>query len=275
MQKLRPFTALLFNGGMLLLSLLWLLPLWLMLVFASHDDAALYQTPLPWLPGKELLANLAVLQERAPFFTALANSALLSSTYTVVGLLVSAMAGYAFARFRFTGQKLTFSLVMFTLTIPLSAVLIPQYLLIARDLGLANNRFGVLLPYMANALGVFFMRQIFLSLPQEVLDAARMDGAGEWQAFWRVALPMVKPGLAALGILLFLSAWTDYLWPMLVLSDDNMMTAPVAIGRLVNGFRVHWGGVMAGVLVMTLPFVLLFLFLQRQIVAGMTAGAVK
>ncbi|WP_374335286.1 carbohydrate ABC transporter permease [Leeia sp.] len=275
MQKLRPFTALLFNGSMLLLSLLWLLPLWLMLVFASHDDAALYQTPLPWLPGGELLNNLSVLQERAPFFTSLANSALLSSAYTVVGLLVSAMAGYAFARFRFAGQKLTFSLVMFTLTIPLSAVLIPQYLLIARDLGLANNRFGVLLPYMANALGVFFMRQIFLSLPQEVLDAARMDGAGEWQAFWRVALPMVKPGLAALGILLFLSAWTDYLWPMLVLSDDNMMTAPVAIGRLVNGFRVHWGGVMAGVLVMTLPFVLLFLFLQRQIVAGMTAGAVK
>lgn len=275
MQKLRPLAAVLFNSSMLLLSLLWLLPLWLMLVFASHDDAALYQTPLPWLPGKSLLTNLTVLQERAPFFTSLANSALLSSAYTVAGLLVSAMAGYAFARFRFRGQKLTFSLVMFTLTIPLSAVLIPQYLLIARDLGLANNRFGVLLPYMANALGVFFMRQIFLSLPQEVLDAARMDGAGEWQAFWQVALPMVKPGLAALGILLFLSAWTDYLWPMLVLNEDNMMTAPVAIGRLVNGFRVHWGGVMAGVLVMTLPFVLLFLFLQRQIVAGMTAGAVK
>lgn len=263
------------NLGMLLLSMLWLLPLWMMLVFATHDDSALYQTPLPLLPGGEFLKNLSVLQDKTPFLGAMRNSLLLSGGYTVLALVISSMAGYAFARYRFAGQRVVFALVMFTLTVPLSAVLIPQYLLIARDLELANQPVGVLLPYLANALGVFFMRQIFLGLPQEVLDAARMDGASEWQTFWRVALPMVRPGLAALGILLFLSAWTDYLWPMLLLNDDSMMTAPVAIGRLVNGFRVHWGGVMAGVLLMTMPFVVLFLFLQRQIVAGMTAGAVK
>jgi lactose/L-arabinose transport system permease protein len=154
-------------------------------------------------------------------------------------------------------------------------VVIPQYILVARDLKLTNTFWGVILPFLANALGVFYMRQVFLSLPSSLLDAARVDGAGEVRIFFQIALPLVRPALAALALILFLNAWNDYLWPLLVLSQKEMYTAPVALGTLIGLTRVSWGGIMVGSALMTVPFLLLFLFLQRYFVAGITAGAVK
>jgi lactose/L-arabinose transport system permease protein len=263
------------HGLLTPLALLWLAPLWLMLVFSTLPEHEIFRVPTPLLPGGGFFENLASLQADTNFFRALANSLLVSLLYTLGGLLLSALAGYALAVYRFRLQSLVFSLIVATLTIPYFVVLIPQYILVARELKLTNTYWGVVLPFLANALGVFYMRQVFLSLPSSLLDAGRVDGASEGRIFFQIALPMVTPSLAALALILFLNAWNDYLWPLLVLSQKEMYTAPVALGTLIGLTRVSWGGIMVGSVLMTAPFLVLFLLLQRYFVAGITAGAVK
>jgi lactose/L-arabinose transport system permease protein len=185
------------------------------------------------------------------------------------------MAGYAFARFQFFGRNTLFMLVVATLTIPFLVVIIPQFVLVARDLKLSNTWIAVIVPPLFNSVGVFFMRQNFLTVPQEMLDAARVDGAGEFQIFWRIALPLGVPALAALAIILFLFSWNSFLWPLLVLSKQEAQTAPVALGALVGLNRVFWNAIMVAAVLMTLPMLVLFLSLQRYFIAGITAGAVK
>jgi lactose/L-arabinose transport system permease protein len=263
------------HGLLTPLALLWLAPLWLMLVFSTLPEHEIFRVPTPLLPGGGFFENLASLQADTNFFRALANSLLVSLLYTLGGLLLSALAGYALAVYRFRLQGLVFSLIVATLTIPYFVVLIPQYILVARELKLTNAYWGVVLPFLANALGVFYMRQVFLSLPSSLLDAGRVDGASEGRIFFQIALPMVTPSLAALALILFLNAWNEYLWPLLVLSQKEMYTAPVALGTLIGLTRVSWGGIMVGSVLMTAPFLVLFLLLQRYFVAGITAGAVK
>lgn len=246
-----------------------------MLVFSTHPEHEIFRVPSPLWPGNAFEENLRNLQADTDFFRALWNSLVVSGLYTVGGLLLSALAGYALAVYRFRGQAFFFSLIVATLTIPYFVVVIPQYILVARELKLTNTYWGVVLPFLANTLGVFYMRQVFLSLPASLLDAARVDGASEVRIFFRIALPVVTPSLAALALILFLTAWNDYLWPLLVLSQKEMYTAPVALGTLIGLTRVSWGGIMVGSVLMTAPFVVLFLFLQRYFVAGITAGAVK
>lgn len=257
------------------LAVLWLAPLYLMVVFSTRPDFEIFSTPTPIFFGGHWLENFALLQRRTNFMRALYNSLVVSGAFTVLSLVLTSMAGYAFARYRFLGRNLLFMLVLGVLTLPYFAVVIPQYILIAREFGLSNSYLGVVLPYLANALGVFFMRQNFLGLPQAMLDAARVDGASELRTFFQIALPLVLPAMAALAIILFLTAWTDYLWPLLILSRPDMQTAPVALASLIGLTRVSWGAMMVGATLMTIPFVVLFLFLQRYFVAGITAGAVK
>ncbi len=317
------------------LALLWLAPLWLMFVFSTHPEIAIFSTPTPILPGNQFAANLQSLQADTNFLRTLFNSIMVAGIYTVLSIFLTSLAGYAFARFDFWGKGVVFSLVIATLTIPYFAVVIPQFILVAReaktllailigmavfggiaallawlkfsptlgrlawigygvaglaylfwgvpalreamtfDFRLTNTYWAVILPSLANSLGVFFMRQNFLSVPQSLLEAARIDGAGEFRIFFRVAVPLVLPAMAALAIILFLAAWNDYLWPLLVLSDRAMQTAPVALGSLIGLTRVSWGGIMVGAVMTTLPFLILFLFLQRYFIAGITAGGVK
>lgn len=259
------------------LALLWLAPLWLMFVFSTLPEKAIFSTPTPLLPGPDFFANLQSLNADTNFLRTLLNSILIAAIYTVLSVLLTSLAGYAFARFKFWGSTALFTIVIATLTIPYFAVVIPQYILIARDFKLTNTYWAVILPALANSLGVFYMRQSFLSLPGSLLEAARIDGAGEWRIFFQIALPLVRPTMAALALILFLASWNDYLWPLLVLSPDNKaaLTAPVALGSLIGLTRVSWGGIMVGAVLMTVPFLVLFLFLQRQFIAGIAAGGVK
>lgn len=257
------------------LALFWLMPIWMMLVFATHGEAAIYNSPQPYWPGIELLDNLERLSSKFNFLRAILNSSIVASAFTALSLILSSLTGYAFARYEFVGKKLMFSMIVATLAIPLMAVVIPQYTLVAREMQLANSYVGVILPYLANSMGVLFMRQIFLGVPQELIDAARIEGASEARVFWQIVIPIVKPALAALAIMLFLIGWNDYLWPLLVLTDKDMFTAPVAMGTLMGIARINWSVIMVGVVLMSMPFIILFLFLQRHLIAGITQGAVK
>ena len=256
------------------LALLWLAPLGLMFLFATLPDSSIFSPTLP-APGGEFFNNVAKLADSADFLRALGNSVMIGLIYAVLSVLLTSMAGYAFARFEFVGKTLLFSLLVATLTVPYAVVVIPQYILIARELGLSNTWVALIVPPLFNSLGVLFMRQSFASLPQELLDAARVDGAGEWRIFFTIAMPLVRPAIAALSIILFLASWNSYLWPLLVGTTPGARTAPVALGSLIGLNVVPWGALMAGATLMTLPMVVVFIFLQRYFVAGITAGAVK
>jgi lactose/L-arabinose transport system permease protein len=195
--------------------------------------------------------------------------------YTAASVLLTSMAGWALVRYRFLGRGAVLGIILGTLTLPYFVVVIPQYILVARDFGLANSWFGLIVPPLFNSLGVLFMRQTFTMMPRELFDAAQVEGVSEWKIFTRVALPMAKPTLAALSIILFLASWNNYLWPLLIVSAPDMMTAPVALGTLIGVTRVSWGGIMTGAVLLTAPMLVVFVFLQRFFMSGITAGAVK
>jgi len=256
-------------------ALLFLMPIFWMVLSATKPNHVILSLPPSFAIGDALGANWSNLTNDLPFLRNVANSIGISLIYTVVATLVCAMGGYALAKFRFAGRAAIFTLILVALTIPFEVRIIPQYILIARDLGLSNTWWAIILPGLANALGMFFMRQNMLSVPSELLEAARIDGASEWRIFHAVVLPIMQPALAAVGILLLLFQWNDFLWPLLVLTSRDAYTIPVALGTLVGLTRVSWGGIMVGTAIATVPFLIMFLFLQRYFVAGITAGAVK
>lgn len=275
MTRSRPVAAIALHALLIPLALLWLAPLWLMFTYATVPDSEFYQASVPLLPSTSFADNWAALQSQTAFVRPLINSLVTSSIFTIVSVLLTSMAGYAFARFHFFGRNALFTIVIATLTIPFFVVIIPQFVLVARDLRLSNTWIAVIVPPLFNSVGVFFMRQNFLTVPQDMLDAARVDGAGEFQIFFKIALPLVVPALAALAIILFLFSWNSFLWPLLVLSKPEAQTAPVALGALVGLNKVFWNAIMVAAVLMTLPMLVLFLSLQRYFIAGITAGAVK
>jgi lactose/L-arabinose transport system permease protein len=264
------------------LALLFLVPIFWMLIAATQPNSEIISSPPAMYPGEALSENWEDLNGRfvsnnntLGYIRIMINSIVIAVIYTIVATLISAMAGYAFAKFNFRGKKILFSIIILTMTIPYSVVVIPQFLLVARELGLTNTYWAVILPALANTLGVFFMRQSLLGLPDELLDAARVDGANELRIFFQIVLPMSLPSMAAIGIVLFLAQWNDYLWPLLVLTDPSSYTIPVALGTLVGLTNISWGGIMIGTSLATIPFLIMFLFLQRYFIAGIAAGAVK
>jgi len=275
MKRQRTVQALFLNGGMLVLALLFLLPIVWMIVAATKANHQILSVPPSLAPGSSLAANWRDLNSDLPFLRNVFNSVAIASIFTLFATLISAMGGYAFAKFSFRGRAALFLVVVAALTIPFEVRAIPQYLLIARDLRLANTWIAVILPWLAYPLGIFFMRQNMLSVPTELLEAARIDGAGEARIFLQVVLPIMRPALAAVAIVVFLFQWNDFFWPLLILTQKQAYTIPVALGTLVGLTRVSWGGIMVGTAIATVPFLVLFLFLQRYFVAGITAGAVK
>ena len=257
------------------LALIWLMPLWLMLTYSTTAEADFFKAHVPLVPGGAFLDNWSTLLKQTPFVQSVVNSLGTSVIFTATSIVLTSLAGYAFARFPFFGRKALFGIVVATLTVPYFVVVIPQFVLVAREFRLTNTWTAVIVPPLFNSLGVFFMRQNFMSLPQDMLDAARVEGVGEFRIFFRIALPLVLPATAALAIILFLQSWNNYLWPLLVLSKADAQTAPVALGVLVGFDKVYWGALMAAAVVMTLPVLVVFVVLQRYFIAGITAGAVK
>ena len=275
MNRSRPLASLGLHALLVPLALIWFMPLWLMFTYSTLPESEFFRASVPLLPSFHFGENWEALQSQTRFIRPLLNSIATATIFTLLSVLLTSMAGYAFACFHFFGKKVLFTIVIATLTIPFFVVIIPQFILVARDLGLSNTWFAIIVPPLFNSVGVCFMRQNFLALPPEMLDAARVDGAGEFQIFWKIAMPLMKPALAALAIILFLFSWNSFLWPLLVLSKPEAQTAPVALGALVGLNRVFWNAIMVAAVLMTVPMLFLFLFLQRYFIAGITAGAVK
>jgi multiple sugar transport system permease protein len=188
--------------------------------------------------------------------------------------LSSAMAGYAFARLRFGGRDRLFGLLLSALIIPAQVGMLPLFLMM-KSMHLVNTYWGAILPALASVLGIFLIRQFMLSIPQELIEAARIEGAGELRIYWTVVLPLAKPVLATLAILTFMTTWNDFMWPLIVLTDQKRYTLPVAMASLVGEHALDIELMMAGAVVTVLPVLVVFLALQRYYISGLMAGSVK
>ncbi|WP_306120668.1 MULTISPECIES: carbohydrate ABC transporter permease [unclassified Roseitalea] len=257
------------------LAIVWLFPIWFMVVFATMPENAIFSPDILLVPSTEFLNNFRELEEDAGFLRTIFNSVLVAVIYTALSVLLTSMAGWALARYRFAGRGAVAALVLGTMTLPYFVVVIPQFIMVARDFNLINTWFALIVPPLFNSLGVLFMRQAFLMLPSELFDAARVEGVSEWKIFRYVAMPMAAPTIAALSIVLFLFSWNNYLWPLLIATRPDMMTAPVALGSLIGVTRVSWGSIMVGSVLLTVPMLILFIALQRYFISGITSGAVK
>jgi len=227
-----------------------------------------------------LLPRMVTFEHYRDLFTRLnlarhfANSALVSVASTVTSLLVNSMAGYAFAKLRFRGRERAFRTLLAAMVIPAQVGMLPLFLEL-KAMGLVNTYVGVVVPFMAGAFGIFMIRQYALSIPDDLLDAARVDGAGEFRIFWRVVVPVLRPILVTLAVFTFLSAWNDFMWPLIVLSDEGKYTLPVALASLSGEHVQDTELMMAGSVLTVLPVILVFLALQRSYVRGVMMGSIK
>ncbi|MFO7655171.1 MAG: carbohydrate ABC transporter permease [Candidatus Krumholzibacteriia bacterium] len=230
--------------------------------------------PPPLLPSEPTLANYVTLFTRLNMARSFLNSALVTVLATVLSVVVNSLAGYAFAKLPFPGRERLFTSLAAALVVPAQVGMLPLFLLL-RELGLVNTYAGVLVPYLASIYGIFLIRQYALGVSDELLDAARIDGANELTVFRLVALPVLKPILVTLAAFTFLSAWNDFMWPLIVLSDGSMYTLPVALANLMGEHVQDTELMMAGSVVTILPALMVFLVFQRTYVHGIMAGAVK
>lgn len=236
------------------------------------QEADLSLIPRPYLAFENF--GRAWTYPRAPFPQYTINSFVIAIASTVIGVVLNGLAGFAFAKYRFPGREVLFYLVLATLMVPFQITMIPIYVTIAK-LGLINNYWGVILPGAASAFGIFLIRQFMQSIPDELLDAARIDGSSELGIFVRIVVPLSGPVLAVLAIFTFLARWNDYLLPLLVMNRQAMFTLPIGITNFIGEYRAEWSLVMAVALISIVPPVLLFLFFQRYFVSGITMTGMK
>ena len=262
------------NGLLVTGSVVTLLPLVWMLSASFMQPGEASHAPPPLLPAHATLANYRELFLRAGMGRYLLNSFLVAGTITLASLAFNLSAGYAFAKLRFAGRERLFQLVLAALLVPLQVAMMPLFLLM-KWLHLVNSYGGVIVPALATALGIYLVRQYVRSIPDELIEAARIDGAGEWTIFLRIVLPLLKPMIVTLAVLTFLASWNDFMWPLIVLSDQAWQTAPVALAGLSREHVQDNELMMAGSVVTTLPVLLLFLVLQRQYLQGLLLGSVK
>ncbi|MCA9879004.1 MAG: carbohydrate ABC transporter permease [Thermomicrobiales bacterium] len=251
-----------------------MLPFLYVISSSLKDSVALFSYPPEWIPAEPTLRNYRALLEDYPFLRWTLNSLIVAGSVTLIKVVIDSMAGYAFAKMSFPGKDPLFLVVLMTLMVPFAATLIPLFIIV-RDLKLTNTYWGLILPALANPIGIFMMRQFIESLPSDLENAARLDGCSEFQIYRRVILPLIKPGLVVLGVFTFMTQWTSYLWPLVVVTKPEMATLTVGVRSLTSTFTQDWGLNSAAAILSMLPTILVFIFLQRYFIAGSIAGALK
>ncbi|WP_084469498.1 carbohydrate ABC transporter permease [Jiangella gansuensis] len=251
------------------------LPFVWMLLSSVKPEAEVRSVPPTWLPETFTLENYRELFDRLRFPTYFFNSTLVAVVVTAGNLVFGSMLGYALAKLDFRGKRVVFGLVLGTLMVPGMVTFVPLFVLVS-NMGLTNTFPGLFLPYLVGPFGVFLMRQYFLGLPDELIQAARVDGAGELRIFWSVMLPLTGPALATLGILTFLTSWNNFLWPLVVAQTEDMYTLPVALALYSVGQNAtQYGLLLAGAVVVVVPVIALFLAVQRYFVQGIAMTGIK
>jgi multiple sugar transport system permease protein len=270
----RPLASLAVNLALAFIAAVTLFPLaWMVSAsFMTPGEASTYPPPL--LPHAATLSNYRLLFAEHGILRQVANSLFIALLATGLSLSFNLTAGYAFAKLRFAGRDRVFRLLLGALIIPAQVTMMPLFLML-KGMGLVNTYAGALVPWLASVFGIFMVRQYALTIPDEILEAARIDGAGELRIFVSVVLPVLKPIIVTLAVLTFLGSWNDFMWPLIVLTDHDVQTLPVALAALSREHVQDAELMMAGAVITVLPVLLLFLALQRYYVRGLLVGSVK
>jgi putative chitobiose transport system permease protein len=262
-------------GGLSAIAGLMLFPLvWLLSTALKSAGENVFSNPPQFIPAQPTWDNFAQVWDTGNFGLYLFNSTIISVASVGINLLFCALAAYPLARLEFKGKGIIFSAIVTTITIPFQIVMIPLYILTVQ-LGLVNTYLGAILPNLASAFGIFLLRQAFQSVPKELEEAARIDGCSDLGIWWNVMLPAIRPALVTLGIFVFIGAWSDFLWPLIVLQSDDYYTLPLGVSKLAGTFGFNWRLVAAGSIISIAPVVCLFMFVQRYIVPTSVGSGVK
>ncbi|WJX99455.1 carbohydrate ABC transporter permease [Curtobacterium sp. 458] len=250
-------------------------PLYWLFVMASNTTSDIYKSPPVFVPGPWLFQNIGEVFDKIDFGGALLNTVIVSVSVTVLVLFFDSLAAFTFAKFDFPLRKTLFTIVLVTFMLPMQLSIIPQFITMT-NLGWVGHLQALIVPAAANAFGIFWLRQYILSsIPDELMDAAVIDGAGFFRQWWTVCIPLIRPGLGFLGIFTFIGSWNDYLWPLIVLNDPNHLTLQVAMAQLNTTFANNYSMVMAGALLSVLPLLVVFLIGARQFIGDIAKGAIK
>jgi multiple sugar transport system permease protein len=255
-------------------AVLMVFPFAWMVSTSLTTDAQLFVTPPQLIPNPAQPENYGRVADAFPIGRFALNSAVVAVLTTLLQLITSAMGAYAFARIRFPGREALFIVYLATLMVPIQVIVVPLFIEM-RLIGQVNSYGGLILPGIASAFGTFLLRQYFLSLPIELEEAAWMDGASRWTIFSRIVLPLSGPALATFGIFAFMASWNAFLWPLLVVSDTELMTLPVGLSNLHGRYVTEWNLVMAGATLSVIPIVIVYLAAQRYVVRGIALSGLK
>lgn len=259
---------------LVLLAILFLIPVIWVALSAFKSGSELFAWPPTIWPKRFVLDNFLAAFEKGNFGLYFWNSTFSTVVSTIITLIINCMAGYAFAKFRFKGNNVLFLAFIATLMIPLEVIMVPIFQVL-KAFGLYNSIWGIIIPPAATPTGVFMMRQYLLSVPDALLHAARIDGATEWQIFYRIIVPIAKPVLAVLTIFSFMWRWNDFLWPLLVINNPKLYTVQLAIANFNGQFAVDWNSLLAMAVVTMIPVLIIFLIFQKHFVKGMVISGMK
>lgn len=259
---------------MTLASLMFMMPFFLMLSSAFKPFAEILRIPPTLLPANPTVNGFVTVVQDAPFFRWFGNSLIVSLSVTGLVLMTSSLAGYIFAKFSFPGRQVIFVILLSTMMVPFPVLLIPTYLVV-NELGLINSLWALIVPGMASAFGIFLMRQFIQGLPNDLIEAARLDGASEWAIYARIIVPLAKPPMAALGIFTFLASWNDYLWPLIVINEIKKSTLPLALTFFNDQYTQRYDLIMAAATLSVIPVIIVFVIFQRQIVNALVLAGMK
>ena len=262
------------NAVLLLVIFLTIMPYVYMVSASFKPGEELFSIPVKIFPDSLYWGNYELLFGKTNFVRWFFNSVFIGVSRMILAVVISLMAGYAFAKFDFRFKNALFIMLLATLTLPIYVLIVPLYSMMVA-FGWTDHYIALILPLAAQAIGVFLSRQYLLSIPDEILDSARVDGAGEWGIFWRIIVPLSQPVIAVMGILFFTASWNDYIWPLVVLTKDQMYTVSLGLPTLVGPYSQEYGAVMAGSFLSTVPIMIIFLIMQRRFIEGITQGAVK
>jgi ABC-type glycerol-3-phosphate transport system permease component len=249
-------------------------PFLYILSLSFKQSTALVTYPPEWIPNPPYYGNYVTLLFGKQFLRWGLNTFIMAGSITLVKLFFDSLSGYAFAKMEFPLKEPLFVFILSTLMIPFAATLIPTYLIV-RDLGLQNSYWGLILPGLASPIGIFMMRQFIESLPDDLENAARIDGCSEFYIYWRIILPLTRPALAVLGIFTFMIQWQAFVWPLVITTTDEMRVLTVGLASLKGQWVTDWGVVAAGSVLIMLPITVVFLFFQRYFIQASIAGALK
>lgn len=249
-------------------------PFYWMIIGATNPSGEIFSIPPSLIPGTYLIENFISLNESIGILRVVFNSLFIALSFTVLSLLICSAAGYAFAKFQFKGRDVIFFVLLLSMMIPYHVTLIPLFRIFV-ELNWLNTYQAVILPQLAYPFAIFLMRQNMQAIPSTLLEAARVDGAGEFRIFFKIVLPTMRPALAAVAIFLFMFQWNNFIWPLVVLNSGEMYTLPVALSSLIGVSHIDYGQITLGAAISVVPIMVFFLILQKQFIAGILGGSVK